>query len=74
VLITNKYPWFSKFKIPLVISFQCELFHWADVLDIFDEVLDKACKREADTKWILMCDLEGNEQVRQHSLFSTFCF
>ncbi|XP_064633553.1 E3 ubiquitin-protein ligase HUWE1-like isoform X3 [Lineus longissimus] len=44
---------------------KCELFHWADVLDIFDEVLDKACRRETDTKWILMCDLEGNEQLKE---------
>lgn len=38
---------------------QCELYHWADVLDICDEVLEQACKR-AEGQWTLPCDRPEN--------------
>ena len=47
--------------------FQCELYHWADVLDLFDEVLSQACLNPApvsgatDVHWTLPCDLTGHE-------------
>ena len=48
---------------------QCELYHWADVLDIFDDILDSACNREGATDgasaWALSCDLEGNETDKE---------
>ncbi|XP_023930490.1 E3 ubiquitin-protein ligase HUWE1 [Lingula anatina] len=43
---------------------KCELFHWADVLDVFDEVLEKACRKEQDKQWVLPCDMEGNEKEK----------
>ena len=47
----------------LLCAFQCELYHWADVLDICDEVLEKACAR-AEGRWTLPCDLPDNAKVR----------
>ena len=52
---------------------QCELYHWADVLDIFDDILDGACSREKSAtegasdehRWGLSCDLEGNEREKE---------
>ena len=45
--------------------FQCELFHWADVLDMFDDVLETACKKEHDEQWVLPIDLPENEGHKQ---------
>ena len=50
------------FKI-LFFNLQCELYHWADVLDIFDDVLERACKKESEKSWTLVCDLPENTQV-----------
>lgn len=44
------------------LHFQCELYHWADVLDICDEVLEQACRKKEGT-WTLPCDLPQNVQV-----------
>ncbi|XP_069142505.1 E3 ubiquitin-protein ligase HUWE1-like isoform X2 [Argopecten irradians] len=43
---------------------KCELYHWSDVLDKFDEVLEKACKKEGEKKWMLACDRTGEEQLK----------
>ncbi|KAK6177350.1 hypothetical protein SNE40_015469 [Patella caerulea] len=44
---------------------KCELYHWSDVLDIFDDVLERSCRKEADKKWTLACDLQGNEKLKK---------
>jgi len=44
---------------------KCELFHWADVLDMFDDVLDSACKRDHEKQWVLPVDLPENESHKQ---------
>ena len=33
------------------------------MLDIFDDVLEQACKKETETSWILACDRPENAQV-----------
>ncbi|XP_033745720.1 E3 ubiquitin-protein ligase HUWE1-like [Pecten maximus] len=43
---------------------KCELYHWSDVLDKFDEVLERACKKEGEKKWMLSCDRSGEEQLK----------
>ena len=65
VAINNKTDFLAMgFNLHLFIfTFQCELYHWADVLDIFDGVLEKACKKETDKSWTLACDQPGNEEV-----------
>ncbi|XP_061178702.1 E3 ubiquitin-protein ligase HUWE1-like [Saccostrea echinata] len=47
---------------------KCELYHWSDILDKFDEILEKACKKEAD-KWTLACDLPSNERLKELLLY-----
>ncbi|XP_076109103.1 E3 ubiquitin-protein ligase HUWE1-like isoform X2 [Mytilus galloprovincialis] len=42
---------------------KCELYHWSDVLDRFDEVLEKTCKKE-EGKWTLSCDQSGKEDMK----------
>lgn len=32
-------------------------------MDRFDEVLEKACKKENDSQWTLACDQSGQEEV-----------
>ncbi|RUS89503.1 hypothetical protein EGW08_002736 [Elysia chlorotica] len=44
---------------------KCELYHWADVLDVFDSILEKSCSKESEKKWTLSCDLEGSEQMKR---------
>ena len=44
--------------------FQCELFHWADVLDMFDSVLEAACKKEKEQQWLIPCDLGSEENLK----------
>ncbi|UYV80320.1 HUWE1 [Cordylochernes scorpioides] len=41
---------------------KCELFHWIDVLDIFDGILEAACQK---SKWCLLCDMAGNEARKE---------
>lgn len=35
---------------------KCELYHWVDILDIFDEVLARCCEKQNDCQWSLPCD------------------
>ncbi|XP_014678654.1 PREDICTED: E3 ubiquitin-protein ligase HUWE1-like, partial [Priapulus caudatus] len=41
---------------------KCELYHWIDILDHFDSILENACAKASDTAWILSCDKAGNAQ------------
>lgn len=43
---------------------QCELYHWIDVLDLFDSILERGVCKERENQWALPCDQESNEQVR----------
>ena len=52
---------FTLFPVEL---FQCELYHWADVLDLFDSVLEKGCAHQSNKSWTMACDLLGNGQVK----------
>ncbi|XP_078340185.1 E3 ubiquitin-protein ligase HUWE1-like isoform X5 [Crassostrea virginica] len=47
---------------------KCELYHWSDILDKFDEIMEKACKKETD-KWTLACDLPSNERLKELLLY-----
>src|SRR5437588_537080 len=42
-----------------------ELYHWIDVLDLFDSILEKAVARERDSQWSLPCDDPSNESLRE---------
>lgn len=47
---------------------KCELYHWSDILDKFDEIMEKACKKETE-KWTLACDLPSNERLKELLLY-----
>ncbi|XP_044741696.1 E3 ubiquitin-protein ligase HUWE1 isoform X4 [Chrysoperla carnea] len=36
---------------------KCELYHWIDILDTFDVILEEACARQIDNEWALVCDV-----------------
>ena len=42
---------------------KCELYHWVDVLDLCDTILERACRKEHENSWVLACDLPQNKQV-----------
>jgi E3 ubiquitin-protein ligase HUWE1 len=42
---------------------KCELYHWVDVLDLCDSILERACHKECENSWVLACDLSQNKQV-----------
>lgn len=50
---------------------KCELFHWIDVLDLSDSILEEAAARSPDNPWELACDLPQNREV---CLISFKCF
>ncbi|XP_049782725.1 E3 ubiquitin-protein ligase HUWE1-like [Schistocerca cancellata] len=44
---------------------KCELYHWIDVLDVLDDILEESAKRESARSWILRIDLPEMEWERQ---------
>lgn len=49
---------------------KCELFHWIDILDIFDEILEEATHYE-DNQIYIMCDSGQFEKVSDCDLCET---
>ena len=44
---------------------QISLYHWADVLDRFNSILEAACARLPEqTSWQLACDLPENSKLK----------
>lgn len=48
-----------------IFVFQSELFHWIDVLDLFDSILEKGVAKEKESNWSLPCDCPSNEQLKE---------
>ena len=46
---------------------KCELYHWIDILDICDEILETATARESGS-WVLACDQPEVEAKRTKEL------
>ena len=42
---------------------KCELYHWIDVLDVFDAILESCCHRNNENQWSLPVDEPNNEKV-----------
>jgi E3 ubiquitin-protein ligase HUWE1 len=42
---------------------KCELYHWIDILDMGDVILEEAATRVEPTSWTLACDLPQNAEV-----------
>lgn len=49
---------------------KCELFHWIDVLDLSDSILEEAAARSPDNPWELACDLPQNREVCLNKKFT----
>jgi E3 ubiquitin-protein ligase HUWE1 len=43
---------------------KCELYHWADVLDRFNSILEQACAKVPAHSWQLACDLSENSKLK----------
>jgi E3 ubiquitin-protein ligase HUWE1 len=50
---------------------KCELYHWIDVLDIFDHYLELAAQKVEGSKWQIALDSPDNEMV-MHSILYFF--
>lgn len=44
---------------------KCELYHWIDVLDLFDSIMEQCVRKEHDDSWTLPCDLPENAADRE---------
>ena len=54
-------------RLTLFVSGKCELFHWIDILDLCDEILESATVRSPGS-WVLACDQPGPEAMRSKEL------
>ncbi|KAJ8683247.1 hypothetical protein QAD02_019039 [Eretmocerus hayati] len=43
---------------------KCELFHWIDVLDLSDSILEEAAAKSPENSWELACDLPQNKEAK----------
>ncbi|KAI1287400.1 E3 ubiquitin-protein ligase HUWE1 [Halotydeus destructor] len=43
---------------------KCELYHWIDVLDLFDAILERGVHKEGEGQWALPCDYPSNEMLK----------
>ncbi|CAF0785839.1 unnamed protein product [Brachionus calyciflorus] len=43
---------------------KCELYHWADVLDRFNSILEQSCAHKPEQSWQLACDLPENIKLK----------
>lgn len=48
---------------------KCELYHWIDILDISDAILEEAATRVEPSSWTLACDLPQNAEVSTNYKF-----
>lgn len=53
---------------------KCELYHWVDLLDVFDDILGKACEKERENQWTLPCDSPDMEPKRKELLLQIISF
>ncbi|XP_054168845.1 E3 ubiquitin-protein ligase HUWE1-like isoform X3 [Oppia nitens] len=52
---------------------KCELYHWIDVLDIFDSILESCCFRQNESQWSLPVD-EANNETKKELLMNIIMF
>lgn len=48
---------------------KCELYHWIDILDIFDTILEWAAESVPSNRWALACDVSFNADVSYWNYF-----
>lgn len=52
---------------------KCELYHWIDVLDIFDEILGQCCEKQ-ENQWALPCDSPDMDPEKRELLMAIISF
>lgn len=53
---------------------KCELYHWVDLLDIFDDILGKCCEKQHDNQWTLPCDSPEMDPKQKELLMHIISF
>lgn len=53
---------------------KCELYHWVDLLDIFDDILGKCCEKHHDNQWTLPCDSPDMDPKQKELLMHIISF
>lgn len=53
---------------------KCELYHWVDLLDIFDDILGKCCEKQHENQWTLPCDSPDMDPKRKELLMHIISF
>lgn len=53
---------------------KCELYHWVDVLDTFDEILAKCCYKQHQNQWNLPCDSPTMDAESKELLMEVMSF
>ena len=59
--------------VTLLFQFQCELYHWIDVLDRFDDILGTVAKPVQDHQWIFQFDML-KDLLGSHKGVKKICF
>lgn len=52
---------------------KCELYHWIDILDIFDTILEWAAESVPSNRWALACDVSFNADVSDYLFVNESC-
>lgn len=53
---------------------KCELYHWVDLLDIFDDILSECCAKQHDNQWTLPCDSPDMDPTKKELLMHIISF
>lgn len=53
---------------------KCELYHWVDLLDVFDDILGKCCEKQHDNQWTLPCDSPDMDPKQKELLMQIISF
>ena len=60
------YVYTDKIRMNFILG-KCELYHWIDILDLCDEILESATLREPGS-WVLSCDQPSPEAKKTKEL------
>lgn len=53
---------------------KCELYHWVDLLDVFDDILSECCAKQHDNQWTLPCDSPNMDPKKKELLMHIISF
>uniref|UniRef100_A0A6G1SLG6 E3 ubiquitin-protein ligase HUWE1 n=1 Tax=Aceria tosichella TaxID=561515 RepID=A0A6G1SLG6_9ACAR len=53
---------------------KCELYHWVDLLDVFDDILGECCAKQHENQWTLPCDSPQMDPKKKELLMHIISF